>query len=516
MGSSRLLQADARKFLTGKMSGDNLIRPVVWFKRDLRLADHAPLAFLDNCRNSVGGVLYLYIVESSLWQQPDAARQHYLFLLECLRDLGQALRMRGAQLTVAVGEATEVLSALNATHRFTHLLSHEETGNDATYRRDLRVASCCREAGVQWKEWPQHGVVRALANRAQWDAHWHAHMRAECAFHSQELPKSLAIESDPIPEPAQLGLNGADTPLRQRGGRQLATGLLKNFLSTRCSNYRFGLSSPLLAPNACSRLSPYLALGCLSIREVVQATQQQISALDHFQRSSARQGLIAFLSRLHWHCHFIQKLEIEPAIEFQNMHRGYDGLREHDWNEAHFRALVSGRTGWPMVDASVEMLRQTGWINFRMRAMIISVASYPLWLHWRPVGLWLARQFLDYEPGIHWSQVQMQAGTTGINTTRIYNPIKQARDHDPSGRFVRRWLPTLRRVPDAWLFEPWRMSEELQARIGVRVGSDPLADWPSPQVDLAEATRQAKNRVYALRGQPEVRAAKAEIIAKHA
>lgn len=336
------------------------------------------------------------------------------------------------------------------------------------------------------------------------------------ASQSVQLPPSFEISSDPIPEPERLGLKGTDAPLRQRGGRQLAEATLKDFLYRRCSKYRFGLSSPLLAPNACSRLSPYLALGCLSMREVVQATRRQISTLDNAQSSIARQGLTAFLSRLHWHCHFIQKLESEPEIEFNNMHWGYDGLREHDWNEANFSALISGRTGWPIVDACVEMLRQTGWINFRMRAMLISVASYPLWLHWRPVGLWLARQFLDYEPGIHWSQIQMQAGTTGINTTRIYNPIKQARDHDPSGRFVRHWLPVLRRVPDAWLFEPWRMSEELQARVGVRVGSDPSADWPRPQVDLAQATRQAKDKVYALRKQPQVCAAKSEIVEKHA
>jgi hypothetical protein len=110
-------------------------------------------------------------------------------------------------------------------------------------------------------------------------------------------------------------------------------------------------------------------------------------------------------------------------------------------------------------------------INFRMRAMLVSVAAYPLWLHWRPVGLWLARQFLDYEPGIHWPQMQMQSGTTGINVPRIYNPVKQARDHDPHGHFVRRWLPALRQVPDTWLFEPWRMPEAMQLRLGLRPAS---------------------------------------------
>ena len=250
------------------------------------------------------------------------------------------------------------------------------------------------------------------------------------------------------------------------------------------------------------------------MREVVQATQrrqQQLKASNDPDSAWQRKGLTAFMSRLHWHCHFIQKLESEPALEHHNLHRGYNGLREGEWNPVHFEALVAGRTGWPMVDACVAMLRDTGWVNFRMRAMLVSVASYPLWLHWRPVGEWLARQFLDYEPGIHWSQMQMQAGTTGINTTRVYNPIKQAQDHDPHGHFVRQWLPALRGVPDAWLLEPWRMPPDVQVRCGVRVGHDVA----KPLVDLDTATRTAKARVHSLRAQTSVREAKAAIVKKH-
>lgn len=151
--------------------------------------------------------------------------------------------------------------------------------------------------------------------------------------------------------------------------------------------------------------------------------------------------------------------------------------------------------------------------------MLVSVASYPLWLHWHPVGQWLARQFLDYEPGIHWSQMQMQSGTTGINTTRVYNPVKQAQDHDPQGIFVRRWCPALRRVPDTWILEPWRMPESLQMACGVRVSASAPAGaadaWPQPLVDLDAATRAAKNRLHNLRRTPEVRAAKAAIVEKH-
>ena len=299
--------------------------------------------------------------------------------------------------------------------------------------------------------------------------------------------------------------------LRQRGGRPLALATLHSFLHARSLGYRGGISSPLSAPDACSRLSAYLAWGCISMREVVQHTRAHIAQLPP-SASRHRAGLTGFISRLYWHCHFIQKLESEPEIEWRNMHRGYDGLREADFNPEFLTALQQAKTGWPMVDACVTMLKETGWLNFRMRAMLVSVAAYPLWLHWRPVGQWLATQFLDYEPGIHWSQMQMQSGTTGINTTRVYNPIKQAQDQDPQGHFVRRWLPYMRRVPDTFLFEPWLMPHDLQVQYGLVPGQDII----EPIVQLASATQQAKQLLHSRRQQPEVKQAKLAVVEKHA
>jgi deoxyribodipyrimidine photo-lyase len=163
------------------------------------------------------------------------------------------------------------------------------------------------------------------------------------------------------------------------------------------------------------------------------------------------------MGRQHWHCHFMQKLEDEPRLEFENLHRAYDGMRPDIADPQRLAAWCAGQTGFPFIDACMRALHQHGWINFRMRAMLMSFASYHLWLPWRETGLHLARKFVDYEPGIHWSQVQMQSGTTGINTTRVYNPIKQAQDHDPNGNFVRHWLPRMRAVPQPWLFQPWLM-----------------------------------------------------------
>ncbi len=477
---------------------------LVWLKRDLRWQDHAPLAHA----SARGPIRVMYVVEPDLWKQPDASLQHLAFIRESLQDMHETFQRDMGAVEVFHGEILEVLTSIWRQHRFEHLYSHEETGNAFTYQRDRAVARWCRLHGVIWHEFPQFGVVRGLRDRNLWQDSWERHMaagRSEPAslqFWKTYPPHSLVLD-------APDGLSH-DPPQRQRGGRRQALSVVHDFLNRRSNRYRGGISSPLLAPEACSRLSVYLAYGCVSMREVVQWTRSALKAASDQPRRQA--GLRSFSSRLYWHCHFIQKLESEPEIEWRNMHRGYDGLREREFSEERFQALQLGQTGWPMVDACVAMLRETGWLNFRMRAMLVSVAAYPLWLHWQPVGHWLARQFLDYEPGIHWSQMQMQSGTTGINTTRVYNPIKQAQDHDPNGRFVRHWLPHLRNVPDAWIFEPWQMPADLLSRRG----EDVSIVAPSPIVDLSTATREAKRRLYERRHQPEVRAGQQAVVERHA
>lgn len=508
---------------------------LVWFKRDLRVHDHAPLV----AAARAGAVLPVYIVEPSLWRQPDAAAQHWGFIRESLCELDAALRAAGgprAALRVIVGEAVPVLALLHQRLGLAAIHAHEETGNAHTYARDQAVRRWARAHGVAVHETPGFAVIRGLRDRDRWltarerfvaapPAPWPPPVLVPAPW-PWSAPPGLSspawwlhgdeLVPGPWPDAAALGLDPAEPPERQRGGRARGEVTLHGFLTERAVRYRGGISSPLTAPTACSRLSPYLAYGVLSLREVVQATRARLAALADAPAAPAdaarwRAGLRAFESRLYWHCHFIQKLESEPELEWRNLHRGYDGLREGDWNPAHFAALQQGRTGWPLVDACVAMLRATGWLNFRIRAMLVSVAAYPLWLHWHPVGQWLARWFLDYEPGIHWPQMQMQAGTTGINATRVYNPLKQARDHDPHGVFVRRWLPALRRVPDAWLFEPWRMPADVQRRCGVRVGDD----IPVPPVELEAALRAAKARLHARRRDPAVQAAATDVVRRH-
>ena len=162
-------------------------------------------------------------------------------------------------------------------------------------------------------------------------------------------------------------------------------------------------------------------------------------------------------------------------------------------------------------DACMRSLMATGWINFRMRAMLQSVAAYTLWLPWQRTGSHLARLFIDYEPGIHWSQIHMQSGVTGINSVRAYSVLKQSLDHDMDGSFIRRWVPELAMVPTPYIHEPWTMSDEMQSTVGVNIGTT----YPSPIVDEAEERGNGIAAAYAAKRGDTVKARSAKVYTKH-
>ena len=475
---------------------------IVWFKRDLRIADHRPLAMAAR----LGPVLPLYIVEPDFWAQADASARQWAFAAESLEELGRELAVLGQPLCVMTGDAVGIFREIHQRLGIASLWSHEETGNGWTYARDLAVAAWTREQGITWHEPRQFGVIRRLASRNGWANAWDSDMAEPVTVPPIAL-KPLGVDwPQTIPTAAELGLQPDPCPDRQRGGRTAALATLAGFLGERGRDYRFRMSSPVTAFEACSRLSPHLTWGTLSMREVAQASVTRLRALKTLGDPSAkswRASLISFMGRLHWHCHFMQKLEDEPRLEFDNLHRGYDGVRPDVADQIKLDAWCAGQTGFPFVDACMRALDRHGWINFRMRAMLMSFASYDLWLPWRASGLHLARQFVDYEPGIHWSQVQMQSGTTGINTMRVYNPVKQGMDQDPTGAFVRRFVPELEGVPDAFIHEPWKWSGAASLR------------YPPPIVDHATAAKAAKDALYALRKGAGHKEAARKIVTKH-
>lgn len=499
---------------------------VLWFKRDLRTQDHEPLrqaivAALG--RNGFSGppsgaVLCLYIHEPSATRVPEFARQHSAFLRECLDDLKRQIQDLGGDLLEVVGEAVDVFERLRVhwgatkpTRTHLELWAHQETTSGRDYKRDRSVKRWSAQHGIAVHEFAQDAVVRGRTRQVAHGKAFEAHLRAACQEDLVLLQRGdcegawaampwFNAEPFTIPQGA-----GEDRPGRVRGGRAVALERLVLFTRfDRLAAYPRFISTPQEAEDGCSRLSPHLSFGTISDREVVRAANDAANlaakSLPESRAKWVQKASAFFAQRLYWRSGYHQMLERHPELEQGGDVQALMGLREPHFDALRFERWAAGRTGFPMVDASMRMLHEIGWVNMRMRGMLASFALNELWLPPKEVGLHLARLFLDLDTAIHWAQIAIHAGTLSSSRPLFYNPVKQAQDHDPTGRFVRRWVPELAQVSAAKIIEPWQMSEVDQVQAGCRIG----LDYPMPMVDFKAASKCAKDRVYALReGKPD-------------
>ena len=468
----------------------------MWFRYDLRIKDNDALFEALNNKNCI----LVFILDNGYLKLETTSDFHLNFLKDSLINLNKNLKKKfNTKLNFYKGNTVEILNFLIDKFKISTIYSNKIFKGKYFNKLDNKVNLTLTDRGIDWVEKNQFGIQLNKRIRGKWSADWLKFVHNPV---SSEIESKRFIEDDY----GDLDFNFSYVNC-QKGGEDNAFNCLHTFLNERHKNYSKKMSSPLSAEDSCSRLSPHLSFGTISIKYIIKNVEKSLD-----QKNIEHTSINSFKKRLAWHCHFIQKLYDEPQIEWENLHPSYNGLREDSFNFDYYKSWKRGETGFPFLDACMRFLNAKGWLNFRMRAMIVSFASYQLWLDWKKTSKFLAKKFTDYEPGIHYPQIQMQSGTTGINTIRMYSVIKQSYDQDPKGIFIKRWVPELRNLPGNLVHEPWKINFLEEKEYKFKLGKH----YFRPIIDNKLRTKIAKDMIWSIRKKPEAKEISEQIVLQHA
>lgn len=476
---------------------------VVWLKRDLRLQDNEAIF---KALKSKKRTIILYVFEHIILNDKHYSERHFNFIKESLKDINVQLLDYDTKVLTVTSDITNAFNQLQEFYRIDTIYSHVETGLLVTYNRDKEFTRYCRNNFIQWIENKNNGVERGLVNRDNWFENWETYMIQDIELFHPNKNQLLKIKEIENLETI-FSVTSLETPLDtsfQKGGSTMGWKYANSFFEIRHEDYMFNISKPEASRTSCSRISPYIAWGNLSIRQVFQKGQSVKTT------TKDKRHIGAFLSRLRWQAHFIQKFEMEHTMEEASVNKGYHKLKKSISDE-YQNAWFNGETGFPLVDASMRCLIETGYVNFRMRAMLASFFTHILWQPWQSATTHLSQQFLDFEPGIHFPQLQMQAGETGINNLRIYNPTTNSLKHDPDAVFIRKWVPELAALETPFVHEPYIMTEMEQVFYNFKLGEN----YPNPIVDIKENRKRASEILWNMKDDDEVRLESSRILKRH-
>ncbi len=445
---------------------------LIWFRRDLRLADHAVVEAA--CRR--GPVLPVFVLDDALLFHPETAVARVAFLLENLRALDHDWRRIGGRLLVRRGEPAQTLLALARAAGADRLMAHTDSERLVGRVRDARVNRVLAGAGiaVDWIE--PAGATGALISYASWRRHWYGAMGAPLHAIPERavVPEPRGALADlPIPSLQQLGLRPDAKPIPP-AGTAAAQALLERFCrGAAARRYFWELSYP--AAKVSTGLSPYLKFGVISPRQCLR----RIEALAGEGDRSLGRSALQLASRLRWAAAITQRFRYLPQLELRSLWSPFDA-EPLGFDAELYDAWREGRTGFPIVDAAARCLRaEGGWreLNFRSRAIYASFLANLGGIDWRYGALHFMRHLIDGDCPIDHYQWAMQAGVTYRGEkawSRIYHPGQVAVDRcDPQGLFIRRWLPELAHLTNDQLGAP-----------------PPMAAYPAPILDYEMARRR--------------------------